>query len=706
MTAHLILASALALMQTFAATADCGTAHNGTIVTAGDCSFPSVQQWLSPEQDTPPARIVLKSDPTLCLDYQCDQNPCFVFGKYGPSAFAVKCSDASPKFSVNANKTITVAEANGKSIGEGWCLDLRDGKSNVQVYPCVRSGNQRWSLSNGEITCQGRCTSACVVPVPSYPGDARLHPKIHFTPPYVSMRGGWHDIAGAITHNGVHHVYQGTGWNHAFSTDLVHWQTGPHGPAAIHETYAGMDSTSDPCSGFIAKDDHGTVCAGFRQCGSRKGVAGGAPWDVPLELRCATDNVNLSSWSTDPDYLFNVSWWRAIPYDPARPWREADGNWYQLLSMDGCNTTTRKLPCEAGGQLVMWKSPVLRGPGANWQRVGPVFTSNGTVLSPGGGVRGHLTKEFVTIDFIGHLPGDPAYESETNATSGTRIFLNNVGGNGGGLGCCEGTTSYFPLKQKAPGQAFEQTGPQGMLDWGAFRFASGTDPIGPSGKGIDLLTGVSTRGLSMARTLGSEEADQVSKPGRRVLIGWVGPAHNKVFSGGSAQSLPRELSLNPEQPSQLLQRFVPELQMLRRTHMAPATTSSFVTAGLQAEFVAVFPPSCGGKGMRCGLSVLGDANGTATTITLSADQELVVVDATAQANYNSRAGPLPPSTAKGWTVHAYVDHAIIEVIVNNVTALVVFAAPSDSTGTAALVGVETVSGARLDAWQLASANQI
>ena len=152
-----------------------------------------------------------------------------------------------------------------------------------------------------------------------------------------------------------------------------------------------MDSTSDPCSGFVTKDDNGVVCAGFRQCGSKKGVAGGANWDVPLELRCALDD-DMNTWSTKPDYLFNVSWYRGIPYDPARPWKEADGNWYQLLSMDGCNSTTRKLPCEAGGQLVMWRSPKLRGDGMKWEKVGPVFTSNGTVLSPNGGDRGHLTK--------------------------------------------------------------------------------------------------------------------------------------------------------------------------------------------------------------------------------------------------------------------------------------------------------------------------
>ena len=106
----------------------------------------------------------------------------------------------------------------------------------------------------------------------------------------------------------------------------------------MHETYMGMDSNTDPCSGFITKDpdDRNRVCAGFRQCSSTKGVAGMPnPWDVPLELRCALDD-NLTAWSTSPEYLFNVSWYRPVPYDPARPWKEADGNWYQLLSLDGC----------------------------------------------------------------------------------------------------------------------------------------------------------------------------------------------------------------------------------------------------------------------------------------------------------------------------------------------------------------------------------
>ena len=45
--------------------------------------------------------------------------------------------------------------------------------------------------------------------------------------------------------------------------------------------------------------------------------------------------VAAGSWTSDPtsplfDYLFNVSFWRAVPYDPARPWQEADGTWCKI----------------------------------------------------------------------------------------------------------------------------------------------------------------------------------------------------------------------------------------------------------------------------------------------------------------------------------------------------------------------------------------
>lgn len=147
----------------------------------------------------------------------------------------------------------------------------------------------------------------------------------------------------------------------------------------------------------------------------------------------------------------------------------------------------------------------------------------------------------------------------------------NVGGNGGGEGCCAGTTSYFPVMQDAPGAPFKQVGPQGMVDWGSFTFNK--SGVGMGTKGVDRLIGTVSRGLSMARTLGSEESDQVTKPGRRVLIGWTGKADGEVRTvtnvWGNAQSLPRDLSLASDKS--LLQRFIPELQVLRLQHFSSAT---------------------------------------------------------------------------------------------------------------------------------------
>eukprot|EP00908_Phaeocystis_cordata_P023685 Transcript_6142.p1 GENE.Transcript_6142~~Transcript_6142.p1 ORF type:complete len:423 (+),score=128.11 Transcript_6142:359-1627(+) len=366
--------------------------------------------------------------------------------------------------------------------------------------------------------------------------------------------------------------------------------------------------------------------------------------------------------------------------------------------------------------------------------------------------------------------------------------FNNVGGNGGGDGCCDGTTSYFPLTQAAPGAPFEPAvgAPvQGMVDWGAFTLkqpellppprgqaglgclkccaeplpdgtcccipdgsgcpmelppscpnaseaaagqlaavaaagnkaaATAAAAVGAGGaapRGVELLSGTASRGLSMARTLGSEEADQVSRPGRRVLIGWTGPSPLRALGGqGSAQSLPRELSLGKDKG--LRQRFVPELQALRQAHVArhggASARDALVEAGLQAEVLAIFPRRCGDAGAACALRVLGDAaSGNATTLTLVPHLGLVTVDATAQGNQAVRAGPLPPpddaAAAGGWAVHMIIDHCLLEVIVANTTALVVYAAPASTASQVSLVGVgEADAGAELHVWKLASAN--
>jgi len=391
--------------------------------------------------------------------------------------------------------------------------------------------------------------------------------------------------------------------------------------------------------------------------------------------------------------------------------------WYQLLSMDACNATDAPRnvggkTCPAGGSLVMWQSPALRGEKAKWELVGPVWTDNTTVLKDG-----FLSHEFVTIDFLGSMDGDLSKQ--------IKVFLNNVGGNGGGDGCCSGTTSYTILKQPAgPGTPFEKYGPgQQMVDWGSFTLKDPEAVLEDFASSLDLLTGTASRGLSMARTLGSEEADQVAKPGRRVLIGWTGPAPDSVYNGsslGSAQSLPRDLSLDPS-TSRLMQRFSPELESLRNweSHQRGGTNMT-CGAGLVNEVVATFPAECGiarnaaSKYASCGLMVLGDGEvldeTSSVTISIDAARSLILVNATTLGNPDVRAGPLPAATdgPVAYTFHVVVDHSIVEIIVNNDTAFVVYAAPR-SAGTQGSVRVfgddrYDYGSLMMEVWRLNNAN--
>lgn len=93
----------------------------------------------------------------------------------------------------------------------------------------------------------------------------------------------------------------------------------------------------------------------------------------------------------------------------------------------------------------------------------------------------------------------------------------------------------------------------------------------------------------MARTLGSD-ANQVAKNGRRVLLGWIGG------TTPASQSLARDLTLSADY--ELLQAFVPELQVLRQPTSLETTAvaeddnrtavSHSSVGSLQLEVVATF----------------------------------------------------------------------------------------------------------------------
>ena len=114
-----------------------------------------------------------------------------------------------------------------------------------------------------------------------YPGPPHAAPKIHHAPECLH-HGGWHDIAGALTFKGHHHVFQGCphgvpvgvtppsgswsggGWSHARSEDFVTWKDEGIHLAAVRESFEGMASNNSPCSGFLTLQD-GAPCAGYMQ---------------------------------------------------------------------------------------------------------------------------------------------------------------------------------------------------------------------------------------------------------------------------------------------------------------------------------------------------------------------------------------------------------------------------------------------------------
>jgi hypothetical protein len=70
-------------------------------------------------------------------------------------------------------------------------------------------------------------------PFGPYPGPRWMHPRLHYAP--LNTSAG--DISGALSHNGVHHVWQlcSLGWHHRVSSDLVRWRAAsasePVGPS-------------------------------------------------------------------------------------------------------------------------------------------------------------------------------------------------------------------------------------------------------------------------------------------------------------------------------------------------------------------------------------------------------------------------------------------------------------------------------------------
>ena len=510
-----------------------------------------------------------------------------------------------------------------------------------------------------------------------YPGQPWMAPTIHQSP-FCLHISGWHDMAGALTFKGTHHAFQGCpssgGWSHSRSSDLVHWDDLGRGVHTLNEAYEGMESDEIPCSGFVTVDGTGAPCAGFRQCGSKKGTTGLNPaahtWDVPMEIRCATDE-NLTTWGA-PEFIYPLYFWRHLPYDPVRPWKEigpgGDGKWYSSWSSDGCNATggdgSQELPCKPGGQLELLSAPTLRGP---WTQLPPMFMTNAT-CSAGECTHGAINSEFVTSNYFGGLAGDPDGGS-------TRVVTQNNAG-----------PTYWVGKQQNGGKFvpfWDNVGAVGHYDYGS---------------------------LTMAKTLGSDP-NQVAANGRRVLLGWISSQSRDIYRPAS-QSLPRDLTLSADY--ELLQQFVPELKVLRMP--ASHTLHSFDGSGgggsgddessmpadvkiggsQQLEVIATFswaasfePPAA------FGVAVLGGA----ANITIDC------AGAPCQGHVNGKGGPIMPLKTRSITLHAIIDHSIVEVIYNNRTAMVVYAYPLSASAVAVrLFGVGGGLKGTIETWELKQAN--
>ena len=262
-----------------------------------------------------------------------------------------------------------------------------------------------------------------------------------------------------------------------------------------------------------------------------------------------------------------------------------------------------------------------------------------------------------------------------------------------------------------------------MIDWGLFKLIDGYETQPPARQGIDLLNSshmlTPTGGaFRMARTLGSEDPNQVSHLGRRVALGWIsfqsgdGP-RGKAVNG---MSLPRDLSLEriSERGSRerekvvLLQSFAPELKVLRqnlttfewRHEDGVARRSGVLARGQVLEIYARFEiserrgnnqdhtKSDSDRNRSFGLVVLGEPGGRdqveeGTVIRVDPVRRLICVNGTAQGNADVRCGPLELQKKRGVhrnviMVHAFLDHGIIELIVNNRTALTASVVPSSA----------------------------
>ena len=192
-----------------------------------------------------------------------------------------------------------------------------------------------------------------------------------------------------------------------------------------------------------------------------------------------------------------------------------------------------------------------------------------------------------------------------------------------------------------------------------------------------------------------------------MLLGWIGSASRDIYRPAS-QSLARDLTLSADY--ELLQQFVPELTVLRMpgSHTRhvfdgsgdddgsslPANVK--IRGSQQLEVVATFSWAASFEPSAAfGVTVLGGV----ANITIDCAK------APCQGHVNGKGGPIMPLKTQSVTLHAIIDHAIVEVIYNNRTAMVVYAYPPSAAAKAcSLFGVGSGVKGTIETWELKQAN--
>ena len=557
-------------------------------------------------------------------------------------------------------------------------------------------------------------------------------PRIHFAPPCFSDTPP-HDIAAAVWHpeSQVYHVFPGCwhsgGWQHIQSKDLVSWET------------VGKP-TSFGGSGGIVLDEAGAAVAFANS--------------VSAWISNSTELVHF----TPLGRLIN----QPGGGDPVLWKDERDSRWYAITANGRGGSTKNPGGC---GVEEYWVSPKLHGDGAAWKPLpAPFLKLKGTVLPRvGAWVR---PREFVTPDFfpLGAPTAATAWVfltteyGECGGVVGATSLPGCGGAQGGNFSRTFDYAGYYIGDRPKPGAPFAPDAGQGVWDW---------SPFVPAAAGGEQLEFATSKGMEQFGCCPKTSAGPAGRRVLFGWINngwdqgepWVEPDRPKDGPLGrgtsnNTLSLPRDLSVGYSGNGSrfVKQAFIPELKTLRRAHTTlPAQSVPTSDAaephwlpetafGPQIEIFATFVLSAsavhqlqepGRDGVASaplfGLTLLASnasvvssfgvvrttaAVGERTVIAFDLSRKMVRLDrrsSGASVDADVRAGPWPDdgsgSSTNKVTVHAFVDHAVVSLIVGNQTAISAWVAPqrADSVG----VGVFSELGpsdvtATVDVWQLAT----